>query len=297
MAALSRFRSRWHYRPASVLLPGLLLGLSACTSEAPKPVVTPVTPTKAATYSFKELTWSDEFDGSGLPNASRWSYETGGSGWGNNELEYYTANRSENARVENGNLIIEARKEPTNGRDYSSVRLNSTATSGGSQTYGRFEIKAQLPPGRGSWPAIWMMPDKSPYGNGSWPDNGEIDIMEHVGYDPGVIHASTHCNKYYFKNNNQKTATLTVPDATSAFHVYAIEWTPETITAEIDGKAYFTSPNEHSGWPAWPWDQPFHLILNVAVGGDWGGIKGVDDAAFPQQMRVDYVRFYKMKAE
>jgi beta-glucanase (GH16 family) len=142
-----------------------------------------------------------------------------------------------------------------------------------------------------------MLPDKNPYGNHGWPDNGEIDIMEYVGYDPGVVHASTHCNRYYFRTNNQKTSTTTVPTATSDYHVYALEWTPETITAYVDDQLYFTNRNEKGGWPVWPWDHPFHLILNVAVGGDWGGQQGVDAAAFPQRMLVDYVRYYRLKQD
>lgn len=282
------------------MLPGLVLALTACTSETPKPTITtpPVaTPTTPVTYSFTELAFSDEFTTPGLPDPTKWTYETGGSGWGNNELQYYTASRPENARIENGNLVIEARKENMGGRDYTSVRLNSRPAGGGTLTYGRVEVRAQLPAGRGTWPAIWMMPDTNPYGNGSWPDNGEIDIMEHVGYDPGVVHATTHCNKYYFKLNNQKTGTTQVPDFATAFHVYAIQWTPEGITAEIDGKPYFAVANEKTGWQAWPFDKPFHLLLNIAVGGDWGGAQGVDTSIFPKQMLIDYVRFYKMKAQ
>ncbi|MCR5889133.1 glycoside hydrolase family 16 protein [Hymenobacter sp. J193] len=283
-----------------VLLGGIL-ATGACTTTLTPPKGTGTTGgSTAIKYTFKELAWQDEFDQNGLPNPAKWGYDEGGSGWGNKELQYYTKARSENARVENGNLVIEARREQLNpGNAYTSARLVSLGGpgKGGSQAYGRFEIRAQLPGGRGTWPAIWMLPDNWQYGNKSWPDNGEIDIMEYVGYDPGVVHASTHCNKYYFRTNNQKTATIQVPDATSAFHVYAVEWTPESITAFMDGKAYFTSTNERTGWEAWPWDHPFHLLLNVAVGGEWGGAKGIDETAFPQRMLVDYVRIYNMKSE
>lgn len=279
-----------------------LLTAAACTSSEPvRPKGLPGggTPT-TLTYSFKELVWQDEFDQPGLPDAAKWGYDVGGSGWGNKELQYYTKARPENARVENGNLIIEARREALQaGNAYTSARLISLggAGKGGSQTYGRFEVRAQLPGGRGIWPAIWMLPDNWDYGNKGWPDNGEIDIMEYVGYDPGIVHASTHCNKYYFRTNNQKTASTQVPDATTAFHVYALEWTPQSITAFVDDKPYFTSTNEQSGWEAWPFNQPFHFLLNVAVGGEWGGAKGIDEAAFPQRMVVDYARIYRMKAE
>ena len=251
----------------------------------------------APRYTFRQLAWSDEFNYTGLPDSTKWTYDVGGSGWGNQELQYYTKRRSENARVEGGNLIIEARREAfIAGNAYTSARLLSRG-KGGSQTYGRFEIRAKIPAGRGTWPAIWMLPDQNPYGNHSWPDNGEIDIMEHVGYDPNVVHASTHCKSYFFRTNNQKTGVTRLPDATTAFHTYAVEWTPETITADIDGQLYFAARNEGTGWEAWPWNQPFHLLLNVAVGGEWGGKQGIDEAALPQQMAVDYVRFYRMKKE
>ncbi|WP_303312734.1 glycoside hydrolase family 16 protein [Hymenobacter sp. BT730] len=283
-----------------ILASGLLLG--ACTSA--RTPQTPDTPTNADAakprYTFKELAWQDEFNKPGLPDSTKWTYDVGGKGWGNHELQYYTKARLQNARVENGNLIIEARREALfPGNPYTSTRLVSRggAGKGGSQTYGRFEIRAQLPAARGIWPAIWMLPDDWKYGDKSWPDNGEIDIMEYVGYRPGVVQASTHCHKYYFRTNNQKTDSIQVEDATTAFHVYALEWTPETITAFVDDKPYFTSTNEHSGWEAWPWDHPFHLLLNVAVGGDWGGKMGIDETAFPQRMLVDYVRFYRLQSK
>lgn len=275
----------------STVVSGLLLlgGIFGGAGVAPAP------PKDKPRYGFGRLAWSDEFNYTGLPDSTKWAYDVGGSGWGNQELQYYTKRRPENARVEGGNLIVEARKEAlVPGNAYTSARLLSRG-KGGSQTYGRFEIRARIPGGRGTWPAVWMLPDQNPYGNHSWPDNGEIDIMEHVGYDPNVVHASTHCKAYYFRINNQKTGVTRVADATTAFHVYTVEWTPETITAEIDGQLYFATRNEGTGWEAWPWDKPFHLLLNVAVGGEWGGQKGIDEAAFPQQMLVDYVRFYPLK--
>lgn len=265
------------------LLPVLLLcaGASA-TPPAPR-------------YTFGKLAWSDEFNYTGLPDSTKWTYDVGGSGWGNKEEQYYTKGRRENARVAGGHLIIEARKEAlVAGNAYTSARLVSRG-KGGSQTYGRFEIRAKIPGGRGTWPAIWMLPDQNPYGNHSWPDNGEIDIMEHVGYDPNVIHATTHCKAYYFRINTQKMGTTKLPDAASAFHTYSMEWTPEAITAYVDGQIYFAHRNEGTGWETWPWNQPFHLLLNIAVGGEWGGQKGIDEAAFPQQLVVDYVRFYQLK--
>ena len=270
---------------------GLLLGgtAHAQTKSADKLA-------KAPRYSFKELIWSDEFNTPGLPDSVKWTYDVGGTGWGNKEEQFYTKARRENARVENGHLIVEARKEALNDQNaYTSARLVSRAQGGGSLTYGRVEVRAQLPAARGTWPAIWMLPDEWKYGDKSWPANGEIDIMEYVGYRPAVVQASTHSKKYYFRLNNQKTDSISVPTATTAFHDYAMEWTPETITVFVDNKPYFTSRNEHTGWEAWPWDHPFHLLLNVAVGGEWGGLKGIDQSAFPQRMLVDYVRFYKMR--
>jgi beta-glucanase (GH16 family) len=234
------------------------------------------------------LVWNDEFNTGTIPDPDKWSYDVGGSGWGNNELEYYTQYRKENARVENGSLVIEARKEAFQGMKYTSARL--LTTNKGDWLYGRMDIRAKLPVGVGTWPAIWMLPTDWKYGG--WPNSGEVDIMEHVGYDPNVVHGSTHSLKYYFKINTQKTATIRLPDVT-AFHVYTAEWYADRIDCYVDGVKYFTSPNDGTGWEAWPFDQRFHIILNLAIGGDWGGVKGVDDSAFPQRMEVDYVRVYR----
>ena len=234
-----------------------------------------------------KLVWFDEFDYKGLPNPQKWNYDTGGHGWGNHELEYYTQNREENARVENGMLVIEARKEDWKGSKYTSARL---VTKGkGDWTYGRIEVRAKLPKGLGTWPAIWMLSSTTPL---QWPDDGEIDIMEHVGFDPGVIHASVHCKKYYHVIGTQKTDTLRVDDFSENFHVYALEWDAESISIFVDQKKYFVFTNEHKGKESWPFDQPAHLLLNIAVGGDWGGAKGVDENIWPQKMLVDYVRVY-----
>jgi len=240
-----------------------------------------------------KLVWSDEFSVNGLPDTGKWSYEVGASGWGNDEKQYYSAGRAENARIENGMLIIEARRDNFDGHEYTSARLVSRDK--GDWTYGRIEVRAKIPAGRGTWPAIWMMPTLSTYGNGSWPDNGEIDIMEHVGYDPGVIHGSIHCHDYYHKIGTQKTATLNVPDCTFAFHVYKLEWSAEKIDIYVDDKLYFTFANEGTGWQVWPFDKDFFLILNIAIGGSWGGAQGIDNSIFPQQMVIDYVRVFQMQ--
>ena len=238
-----------------------------------------------------QLVWDDEFDGDGAPDPAKWSYDVGGEGWGNHELEFYTKDRRENVRVENGHLIIEARRESWQGSAYTSARL---VTKGhGDWTYGRIETRAKLPLGRGTWPAIWMLPTKWDLGNGGWPYNGEIDIMEHVGYDPGVVHASTHSQKNQWRSHNQRTAIRAVPDAGTAFHTYTIEWDAEEIRIFIDDQHYFTSRKEGGDWKSWPFYKDFHLVLNLAVGGDWGGVKGVDDRIWPQRMEVDYVRVYQ----
>src|ERR1700730_5452923 len=201
------------------------------------------------------LVWSDEFNYSGLPDASKWNYDTGGDGWGNNELEFYTSKRQENARVENGNLVIEARKEKWENRNYTSARLITKGK--GDWKYGRIEVRAKLPKGLGTWPAIWMLSSTTPL---KWPDDGEIDIMEHVGFDPGVIHASVHCKKYNHVARTQKTAVTTLPDISTEFHVYSLEWDSSGISIFIDQKKYFSFSNEHSDYAAWPFDQPGHLL-------------------------------------
>ncbi len=238
---------------------------------------------------IKVLVWNDEFEYSGLPASDKWGYDVGGDGWGNNELQYYTEARAENARVENGNLIIEARKEQYGSNEYTSARL--VTRHKGDWLYGRVEAYAKLPSGTGTWPALWMLPTNWVYG--SWPKSGEIDIMEYVGFDPSIVHGSIHTEAYNHVIGTQKTATYSVPDAETAFHLYAMEWTPEKIDIFVDDIKYFTFSNEHKDYTTWPFDQLFHLILNIAVGGNWGGMQGVDPNIWPQKMYVDYVRVYQ----
>lgn len=240
-----------------------------------------------AAFAQWKLVWSDEFNYSGLPDSSKWTYETGGHGWGNHELQYYTARREKNTRVENGHLVIEAHREPLEGMAYSSARL---ITKGKAEwQYGKIEVKARIPNGRGTWPAIWMLGATTPL---QWPDDGEIDIMEHVGFNQGTVHASIHCKKYYHSIGTQKTATIPVPDCSERFHVYTVEWDRDSIRISLDEQVYFRFGNEHSGYAAWPFDNPMFLLLNIAVGGDWGGQKGVDDTIFPKRMEVDWVRVW-----
>lgn len=237
-----------------------------------------------------KMVWSDEFNYSGLPDSTKWNYDTGGHGWGNQELQFYTARRPENARVEEGHLIIEAHKENWEGMNYTSARL---VTKGKAEwQYGRIEVKARIPSGLGTWPAIWMLAAKDPL---QWPDDGEIDIMEHVGHNQGFIHGSIHCKKYYHVIGTQKTDTIFSPDCSAAFHYYSMEWNKDSVQVAMDDSVYFRFANEHSGYEAWPFDNKMYLLLNIAVGGTWGGQKGVDSTIFPRRMEIDYVRVYRQE--
>lgn len=233
--------------------------------------------------------WADEFNYTGKPDTTKWNYETGGSGFGNNELEYYTTSIA-NSHVDSGVLHITAIKQDYGGRHYTSARLNSSGK--GDWLYGRIEIRAQLPLGKGTWPAIWTLPTDWTYGD--WPASGEFDIMEHVGFDQNNVHASAHTLSYNHKINTQKTSTYYLDGASTGFHLYRLDWTPYAMNAYVDDKLIFTFINEGKTYAEWPFDQRFHMMLNFAVGGDWGGIQGVDDSVFPQSMMVDYVRVYKM---
>lgn len=277
-------------------LPFILLGIAilSCSGKGdgggstPDPV-TPQGPVDKGWTFETTPQWADEFDYNGLPDASKWGYDIGGSGWGNNELEYYT-NSIDNASVANGKLTITAKKEVKENRNYTSARLVSRGK--GDFLYGRFEIKAKLPAGKGTWPAIWMLPTEWAYGD--WPKSGEIDIMEHVGYDPDVVHITAHTEAYYFKIGTQKSATKKISNATTAYHVYRMDWTPYALRGYIDDQLIFQFANEGKGYAVWPFDKKFHLLLNIAVGGDWGGAQGMDDSIYPVSMDVDYVRVYKM---
>lgn len=252
------------------------------------------TPEKSPVIDKKwELVWSDEFNYKGLPDSKKWSYDTVGntSGWGNNEAEFYTSGRLKNADVKDGCLYINAVKENYKGHKYTSARL---VTKGkGDWLYGRVEVRAKLPEGKGLWPAIWMLSTDGAYGG--WPSSGEIDIMENVGYDPCVIVASAHSKAYNHVQKTQKNAQVNIPTCYSDFHNYVLEWEEDEYRVYVDSTLYFTYKNDHTGFAAWPFDKPFHLILNLAVGGNWGGKKGIDDSIFPRSMVVDYVRVYQKK--
>ncbi|MCU4173913.1 glycoside hydrolase family 16 protein [Carboxylicivirga sp. N1Y90] len=240
-----------------------------------------------------ELVWADEFNNSGMPDSSKWGYDTEGNkwAWGNNELQHYTDAHSENAYVNNGVLVIAANIDSTVSVPYSSARLVSKGK--GDWLYGRIEVRAKVPGGKGAWPAIWMLPTNNEYG--SWPNSGEIDIMEHVGYEPDSIFFTVHTEAYNHISKTQKSKALCVKDAETAFHVYAIDWTANKIDFIIDEKKVFTFRKRNNDSKKWPFDKHFYLVLNVAIGGNWGGLHGVDDSIFPCQMEIDYVRVYQEK--
>lgn len=241
--------------------------------------------------------WCEEFDYVGPPNPAKWVLEHKGDGFGNNEEQYYTP-RKENVYVENGVLRITVRKEKYRTRNYTSAKLMSIGK--GDFRYGKIEVRAKLPQGRGTWPAIWMMPTESVYGG--WPNSGEIDIMEHVGYDPNRIHGTVHTANYNHKLGTQKGKSIVVEDVFNTYHVYAIEWEPDAIRWFVDGIQYFEFKNDETTNPDqspanWPFDQYFYIILNVAFGGDWGGAHGIDPNFTESSMYVDYVRVYQKNYE
>ncbi len=234
-----------------------------------------------------ELVWSDEFDRDGAPDPAKWTPEVGRVR--NGEAQYYTSGRRENARVEGGHLVLEARKEAFEGAEFTSASLTTARSAG--WTYGRIEVRAKIPSGRGLWPAIWMLGDAIRWDG--WPACGEIDIMENVGYDHDIIHCTVHTGAYNHPMKTQKGGSVRVVKPSADFHIYAVDWTAEAMIFTFDGREVFRFTNEKTGPAAWPFDAPHYLLLNVAVGGGWGGQQGIDDAVFPQRMLVDYVRVYQ----
>jgi beta-glucanase (GH16 family) len=240
-----------------------------------------------------QLVWADEFDGTNL-DLTKWNYETGGGGWGNQEKQYYT-NRADNIRLENGSLVIEAKKEAYNGNSYTSARINTRNKA--SFTYGKMEARISLPIGKGSWPAYWML------GYGSWPLCGEIDILEHIGSQTTMISHAVHTSlKNGGKGNNWYFRTY-LNNIEDNYHTYAIEWEKATSNGDdcisffVDGVKSTTLWQQHvnSTVSDWPFNKDFFIILNLAIGGTMGGT--VDDAIFnnPVMMKVDYVRVYQRK--
>lgn len=238
-----------------------------------------------------KLSWSEEFNYTGLPDSSKWSYDVGGHGWGNRELQYYTKTDTANAEVSNGTLKIKAIREKMESNDYTSARLITRGKA--DFTYGKIEIRAKLPGGRGLWPAIWMLGDN--INKAGWPDAGEIDIMEHVGYEKDSIVGTIHTKAYNHAIGTQKGKSIFIDNPYGIFHTYTLEWTPDKMDFLLDNKVYYQFRNEHKTKAEWPFDAPFFLIVNLAVGGNWGGKKGVDTTVFPAVMEVDYIRVYQQR--
>jgi beta-glucanase (GH16 family) len=252
-----------------------------------------------------EIAWQEDFDGPEL-DATKWTHNVWPPRKVNDEDQAYTA-RTKNVRIEDGHLVIEAHREDYEGAAYTSGRIHSSGKA--DFLYGRFEVRARLPRGQGTWPAIWMLPsDPMLYATtcsndadwqgsddcDAWPNSGEIDIMEHVGYQMNHIHGTVHTRAYYWRMWEQRKGRILIDDAADAFHVYALEWSPDRIDVFVDDSLYFTYVNEHKSWREWPFDRPFHLILNIAVGGAWGRSGGpIDDSMLPQRMLVDYARVYR----
>ena len=236
------------------------------------------------------LVWNDEFDSGTELNAADWTHEVKPSGWVNHELQNYVNHKTPEGRlvteVRNGKLRITALKE--NGKIYSG-RVYAKVNSG--WTYGYIEASIKLPKGKGTWPAFWMMPVNFH----SWPADGEIDIMEEVGYHPNYVSSSLHANAHVHSNGTQVTHEMLCEGAEDDFHTYAILWTAQNITTYVDGKLQLSYNNRGLGRDDWPYEDPFYVILNLAWGGDWGGAQGVDESALPATMEVDYVRVFQKK--
>jgi beta-glucanase (GH16 family) len=278
----------WQRAPG-FLVAVLLLSSLSCGGGAP---LQPP-PTKGWT-----LVWSDEFNGAdgSSPDSSKWTYDLGGKGWGNSELECYT-NRLQNAHIQGGNLVITALQESSpfacsdgSTNNYTSARLKTQGLF--SQAYGRFEARIKIPAGQGMWPAFWMLGNNIT--TAGWPASGEIDIMENIGKEPGTVHGSLH-GPGTTSRTSDATAPFSLPagqNFADAFHLYAVEWEPGVVRFYVDSNLYATFTQ--SQWPAggtWVFDHPFFLLLNVAVGGTWPGSPD-NTTVFPQQMLVDYVRVY-----
>jgi beta-glucanase (GH16 family) len=269
-------------------------------TQASGPIIMePISKREVKTVGFKydeeklvyELVWSDEFDYTGAPDPQKWESETGGNGWGNNELQFYT--KDGNVQVDGGKMTITAKLEEAGGRGVTSARIRTAKK--GDWLYGKVEVRAKVPTGLGTWPAIWMLPTDWAYGG--WPASGEIDIMEHVGYNPDALVMSVHTEAYNHVKQTQKSKSVTLDGMTNNFHVYAVEWLPDKIKFFYDGELQYTyNPGMLNASPTyreWPFDRRFHLLINLAFGGNWGGARGVDLNVLPVKYEIDYVRVYQ----
>ncbi len=236
-----------------------------------------------------DLVWEDNFDGNGLLNSAIWDYEVGYIR--NKESQYYTEKRTENARIENGNLIIEARNDNWKDNKITSASINTFGKK--SILYGRVEVRAKIPTGVGTWPAIWMLGENM--NQIGWPACGEIDVMENVGYDPDTIHANIHTKAYNHSIGTNKGNRIGIKTLYDNYNIYAVNWFEDHMDFFVNDSLYFSFKNEGTGNDAWPFDKPHYLLINLAIGGAWGGNQGIDDAIFPQKYYIDYVRVYREK--
>lgn len=236
----------------------------------------------------RKLIWSDEF--SQPLSRKNWIPEVGKIR--NNEAQFYTDMRQENCRVENGLLVLEARKEPYQGSEITSASI--TTAKAWKKVY--VEVRAQYPTGRGTWPAIWMLGETIRLKDNkfvNWPKCGEIDLMENVGFDPELVHFNIHTQSFNHMNGKGKGASVRVPDGWKSMQVYGLDWHRDRLDFYFNGKKVFTFKNDGTGVDAWPYETPHYIILNLAIGGGWGGQKRIDDTIFPSRFLVDYVRVYQ----
>ena len=261
----------------------VIIPFATAAEQSPKPFA-------GASGAFTKLVWSDEFDKNGLPDPEKWSYETGYVR--NNELQYYAKDRLENAQVKDGNLVITARKDSLKIGDKTYPITSASVISKGKGAWktGRIEARAKVPCSLGTWPAIWMLPENRA---GGWPKCGEIDILEHVGFDRDKVHFNVHTAKYNHTKGNNKGKVVSVEKPNEEFHIYAIEWFEDRIDFYFDENKVFSYANENEGVDSWPFDKPFYVILNLAFGGAWGASKGVDENSLPQEFLIDYVRVWQ----
>lgn len=238
--------------------------------------------------------WEDEFNNDFI-DTKKWTFDIGDWGWGNNELQYYTKKKLENARLDNGHLIIEARKNKTTGK-WTSTRITTREKT--SFLYGRFEIKAKIPSGKGTWAAAWLLGDEY-FDELSWPQCGEIGIFESLGYEindvsgKGIVHASVHNMKFNSKFGKKLTSSTSIDSINSKFHIYKVDWTPHQISFYVDEYEYLKIRKKNI--EVWPYNKPHNIVLNLAMGGDWAGKFGVDENISSQQLIIDYVRVYEKR--
>ena len=271
----------------------LLIASSAFAADQPKPSggLSGASDSKPEKVPFSpsrwKRVWADEFNRDGPPDPAVWNREEGYLR--NHENQYYTRDRQENARVEKGTLVIEARSDNVTGHPITSASLTTQGKR--AFLYGRIAVRAKIPTGRGTWPAIWTLGQNSK--EAGWPACGEIDIMENVGFSPEKIHANIHCTAYNHVRHNGRGSSLETYAPWSQFHVYAVEWYEDRLEFFFDDIRYFTFRKESSDPAVWPFSKPQYLILNLAIGGAWGGQKGIDETLFPHRFEIDYVRYYQ----